>query len=149
MNIRQLKLTAIEGSGWHPSSSSCPPPKLRVIEGGGERVEPPEALRTDDLMEEVRQAIADGRYFEFRNPDWREKRFCNASDVNLFFKEDPEIQEQVKAELCTPCEVRRICLTDAIEEGEPSGVCGCADLEQRRQIAVFIRDLMGRDIAEF
>ncbi|MYB39777.1 WhiB family transcriptional regulator [Candidatus Saccharibacteria bacterium] len=151
LNIRRPKLSVIEGegSGWHPSSPARRAPKLRVIEGGGEQVDPSEALSTDELLEELKRYIAAGRYFEFRDPDWRVGRFCNSQEVDLFYQEDPEFNQQVKAEFCARCGVRMPCLLGAVETGEDLGVHGGADLSQRRLIAVEIRNLTGRDIAGF
>jgi WhiB family transcriptional regulator, redox-sensing transcriptional regulator len=48
---------------------------------------------------------------------------CHVSDPDLWFADNPAELERAK-ELCADCPIRRMCLAEALERGEPWGVWG-------------------------
>ena len=48
---------------------------------------------------------------------------CHAADPDLWFAESPADLERAKS-LCAGCPVRRQCLAEALDRGEPWGVWG-------------------------
>jgi WhiB family redox-sensing transcriptional regulator len=48
---------------------------------------------------------------------------CHVSDPDLWFADSPSDLERAK-ELCADCPIRRVCLAQALERGEPWGVWG-------------------------
>ena len=59
---------------------------------------------------------------------------CRADDPDLWFAESPAQLEQAKA-LCVSCPIQQICLTAALDRGEPWGVWGGEIFEQGVVIA--------------
>ena len=59
---------------------------------------------------------------------------CHAADADRWFAENPAERERAKV-LCGGCPIRRACLADALERGEPWGVWGGEILESGMVLA--------------
>lgn len=67
--------------------------------------------------------------------DWRHKAACIEEDPELFFTKNSNsygIEEAKK--VCQSCEVRNICLNEAITKGYDDGVWGGLSDEERRSL---------------
>jgi len=70
-----------------------------------------------------------------RDTDWRDKALCTQVDPDMFFPEPYQAGAQAKA-VCKGCEVRTPCLEFALEHGEPEGIWGGLNPQERRKLRV-------------
>ncbi len=68
------------------------------------------------------------------DPIFTEDLPCHVGDPDLWFAEKPEDLEQAKA-LCADCPAKAVCLSGAIDRGEPWGVWGGEIIERGTVIA--------------
>lgn len=70
--------------------------------------------------------------------DWRHRAACLTEDPELFFpvgNTGPAVMQIAEAKkVCAVCDVRRDCLSWALEAGQDHGVWGGTSEEERRQI---------------
>ncbi|HXS86844.1 MAG TPA: WhiB family transcriptional regulator [Mycobacterium sp.] len=62
---------------------------------------------------------------------------CHVSDPDLWFADSPSDLERAK-QLCAHCPIRRACLAEALDRGEPWGVWG-GEILDRGAIVSFKR----------
>lgn len=70
--------------------------------------------------------------------DWREHAACRAEDPDLFFPVGSTgpalLQTQQAKAVCRRCPVRERCLEWALDSGQPIGVWGGTDENERRAL---------------
>ena len=70
-------------------------------------------------------------------PDW-EQALCAQTDPELFFPEGVGAQIVIATtqakRICAQCSIRRGCLSWALATGQPAGIWGGMDKEDRKQI---------------
>lgn len=69
-----------------------------------------------------------------RWPSWREQAACRGR-LDLDFIDPPDEQVDQCRAACAECPVRELCLTSALASGEPWGIWGGLDAEQRAKVA--------------
>lgn len=78
--------------------------------------------------------MIENRFPEETDPIFTEDLPCHVGDPDLWFAEKPEDLEQAKA-LCADCPAKAVCLSGAIDRGEPWGVWGGEIIERGTVIA--------------
>jgi WhiB family redox-sensing transcriptional regulator len=69
---------------------------------------------------------------------WQEKAACRDADPNLFFPDSEKATaeyRQTAERYCAGCPVKADCLADAMRRGDPHGLWGGMDPEQRAALA--------------
>jgi WhiB family transcriptional regulator, redox-sensing transcriptional regulator len=64
---------------------------------------------------------------------WTSQALCAQTDPDLFFSENADDIAQAKT-ICGRCDVRVECLSQALDTGEPAGVWGRHDPDERRKL---------------
>lgn len=65
--------------------------------------------------------------------EWYERALCREVDGEIFYPEKGGTVEPAKA-VCRNCEVRRECLSDALDRNDQHGVWGGLSEKERRQL---------------
>lgn len=66
--------------------------------------------------------------------EWQERGLCAQVDPELFFPEKGQSTKAAK-QVCMACDVRGVCLEDALARGERFGIAGGKSERERRTIA--------------
>jgi WhiB family redox-sensing transcriptional regulator len=68
-----------------------------------------------------------------RVPSWYARAGCAGIDPELFYPQDPDTTSAAKA-ICRGCQVRALCLDDALRRREQHGIWGGLDEHERRAL---------------
>lgn len=67
------------------------------------------------------------------NATWRQRAACRGLDADIFYPTSDEEAEEAKA-ICGTCNVRQLCLEQAITQRERDGIWGGLTERERRRL---------------
>ena len=117
--FEQLPVTPLEQASTAIGSVSLGMPMVRDINN---------PFMTSGLYEE-----------QDKTGDWRDLSLCNQTDPEIFFPEKGGSTRDAKA-VCNRCEVRDVCLDNALANNERFGILGGKSERERRKLQKQMRE---------